>query len=119
MTSSFDLLTLALLPGVGPRALREATGRDPIEALGPAAADRLTSGAAQRRADEEREKARRAGVRLATWDDEDYPELLTRAYDPPPVLWVRGALARTETAVAIVGSRGASAAGRLCARAMG
>lgn len=119
MQAVLDLLTLALLPGVGPRALREAVGRDVREVFGPKAASLLDSGAARQRAEAELQKAEKAGVRLVSWDDEDYPALLLRAYDPPPVLWLRGTLTREDRAVAVVGSRGASSAGRLAAQAMG
>ena len=43
-------------------------------------------------------------------DDPDYPPLLREIVDPPPVLWMRGARsALTRPAVAVVGSRAASA----------
>jgi DNA processing protein len=127
---TLDLLTLSLLPGVGPRALRDLLGRSTSEAvladpeahvdlLGDAGLNLLKSGSARRRAEDEAERTEKAGFRLVRWDDESFPELLRRVYDPPPVLWVRGALVRQAAAVAVVGSRGASAAGRLCARALG
>ena len=119
MQAALDLLTLALLPGVGPRALRKAEGRDVRDVFDAEAVAQLDSGAARQRAEEELRKAEKAGVRLVTWDDDHYPSLLRRVYDPPPVLWVRGTLMREDRAVAVVGSRGASAAGRLAAQAMG
>ena len=119
MQAVLDTLTLALLPGVGPRTLREAEGRDPREVLPAVAVGLLESGEARRRAEAELQKAGKAGVQIVAWGDEEYPELLRRAYDPPPVLWVRGTLVRSERAVAVVGSRGASPAGRLAARAFG
>jgi DNA processing protein len=68
----------------------------------------------------ELEQAQRAGARVLTWLDEDYPPRLATIPDPPPVLYVRGTLlAQDERAVAVVGTRrptyyGRSLAGRLC-----
>ena len=66
--------------------------------------------------EEVREQMRRldaVGGRLVTWDDESYPEALRHIHDPPLFLFVRGELVREDTmAVAIVGSRAASAYGR-------
>jgi DNA processing protein len=60
-----------------------------------------------------RERAEALGARLVTRFDDDYPAPLLDLPLPPPVLWVRGALpdlSRTR-AVAVVGSRKASAEG--------
>jgi DNA processing protein len=55
----------------------------------------------------------RLGVRLLTRNDPDYPALLKEIHDPPPALYVRGALAPEDgRAVAIVGSRRAGEYGR-------
>lgn len=54
--------------------------------------------------------AEAGGIRPVSSTDEAYPPLLRTIADPPPVLWVRGDLdALTRPAVAIVGSRAASA----------
>jgi len=46
------------------------------------------------------------GCHVLTQDDEDYPPLLREIYDPPIVLYVKGALgAKDKNSVAIVGSR--------------
>jgi len=54
--------------------------------------------------------AARHCIGIIQWDDDSYPALLDAIIDPPPVLWVLG---KTEVlsrpAVAIVGSRAASA----------
>jgi DNA processing protein len=51
-----------------------------------------------------------AGIVAVQAADHDYPPLLRTIADPPPVLWVRGAVeALTRPAVAIVGSRAATA----------
>jgi DNA processing protein len=127
-----DLLTASLLPGVGPRRVRELANRGPLRAIlarpdehadllpAPARA-RLQSGSASRRADAEIETARRIGVTLLGWGHPGYPALLRRAYDPPPVLFVRGEIppeGDQAPAIAIVGARAASLAGRALTRAL-
>ncbi|MFQ5593522.1 MAG: DNA-processing protein DprA [Anaerolineae bacterium] len=58
-----------------------------------------------------------AGVAILTWDDPDYPPLLKQIYDPPFVLYFRGELLPAdEWAIAVVGTRRASAYGREATR---
>jgi len=67
--------------------------------------------------DEEIRGAERSGVRIMTRDDADYPRNLKEIFDPPCVLYVKGAFDSDDTnAVAVVGSRGASYYGLSCAR---
>jgi DNA processing protein len=119
-----DLLAFSLLPDLSPLAVHErAAGRpvsDLAQALSAAARDQLKSGAAARRAEEVSRQAERSGVRLVGWADEDYPPLLRRIYDPPPVLYVRGSLVADEgpRAIAVVGARRCSPAGAELARFM-
>jgi DNA processing protein len=129
----FDLLTATLLPGVGPRKVRDLGARGPLRAilarpeehkdlLSPQAIASLRSGAATRRATAELEMARRLGDTVLGWNHPLYPALLRRAYDPPAVLYVRGKISPAEEqtpAIAIVGARAASAQGRALARALG
>jgi len=62
-------------------------------------------------------KAERAGARILTWDDAEYPVHLREIPQPPPVLYVKGALAESDQwALAIVGTRRASAYGKEAAR---
>jgi DNA processing protein len=66
------------------------------------------------------ERLDRAGVRVLTWDDPDYPPNLRQVYNAPPVLYVRGCLdSRDEWAVAVVGTRRASVYGKEAARMVG
>jgi len=61
----------------------------------------------------EMERLERHGIRAITWKDPDYPARLKEIYDLPPVLYVQGDLTpRDETAIAVVGTRQASAYGR-------
>ena len=53
------------------------------------------------------------GIQVLTWDDETYPRRLKEIDQPPPVLYLRGALLpEDEWAVAIVGTRRVTAYGR-------
>lgn len=63
-------------------------------------------------AEAECERVRRAGIRIVTIRDPDYPPLLLQIADPPPYLYVKGDPAGLEPAVAVVGSRRATAYGR-------
>ncbi len=55
----------------------------------------------------------KAGLTVLCWDDETYPSRLREIDNPPPVLYVRGTQATADDwAVAIVGTRRATAYGR-------
>ena len=59
------------------------------------------------------ERVRAAGVQVLTLRDPDYPPLLREVYAPPPVLFLRGALAAEDRlSLAVVGTRGATAYGK-------
>jgi DNA processing protein len=80
----------------------------------------ITLGRAREAAERDLDLAAQVGARLVTWGDPEYPSLLRSIYDPPPYLYVRGKIdARDEFAVAIVGSRAASAYGCGSATALG
>ena len=129
-SSTFDLLTLALLPGVSPRASRVIAARGLEEVLrapdahddelGEEARARIRNGEARRRAEDELRKAQALGLRVVGRDEREFPLLLRRIYAPPPVLYVRGRLdgEEGERSVAVVGARAATPAGRALGRAM-
>jgi DNA processing protein len=124
--STFDLLTLALAPGVTPRAasallalrpLADSLARPPREltlVLGEEAARALGSGTARRAAEAELDRARASRIEIVGRDDESYPLWLRRTHTPPLVLWIRGDLVADEgeRAVGVVGCRAATPAGR-------
>jgi DNA processing protein len=57
--------------------------------------------------------ANKLGVWIINLDDERYPPVLKRIYDPPPVLYIKGSLTRQDNlAIAIVGSRRCSLYGQ-------
>ncbi len=116
-----------LVRGIGPvrlRALLDVFGD--VERAYHAPADALRRAGLERRAleslletrarvDLEREMQRvaAAGVRVLTWEDGGYPQLLREAPAPPPLLYVRGRLEPDDAwAVAVVGTRRASVYGR-------
>jgi DNA processing protein len=90
----------------------------PMDALQAAGLSiRLAERVAQIRANVDLEKfmARVAslGIQILTWEDELYPKRLKEIDQPPPVLYVRGALTPEDAwAVAVVGTRRVSAYGR-------
>jgi len=127
-TSQLDFLALALIPGIGPilqTRLVEHFGSaaavldapvsllQQVEGLGPELARRIRSGHPREAAQAELARCDRARLRILTYADHCYPELLREIPDPPQALHVRGAdLVPRELAVAIVGTRQATEYGR-------
>ncbi len=67
--------------------------------------------------DAELDKIQRAGVCVVTWDDTDYPRRLKEIPNPPFALYVKGELIpEDEWALAVVGTRRATAYGREATR---
>jgi DNA processing protein len=131
MDATRDLLTLALLPGLGPRSAHSLAARGPLadvflrpdehaDLLGAAAVRDLRSGIARRETEAEARRAEELGIRIVGRDEADYPDWLRRVYAAPPVLWVRGGLVPSESgqAVAVVGSRAATGQGLAFARTL-
>ena len=131
METILDRLTLALLPGLGPRGrdllarsgLRDALTRPErhTDLIGGAARAALASGEARRQARAELARAAQRGLGVVGSNEAEYPEWLGRIFDPPPVLFVRGTLVpgEGERAVAVVGARAATPQGLAFARALG
>lgn len=70
--------------------------------------------------EDELSRTRDAGINIVPFSNPGYPERLRAIADPPPCLFVKGALSAADTkAVAIVGSRSASDYGRRVARDLG
>ena len=133
MNDSLDWLTIALLPGVGPRAARELAARGPLrevlrrpkqhaDLLPREALSSLETGRARSAAEAELRRTEALAVGLVAVDAPDYPALLRQIYDAPTLLWVRGGpggrIAGEGPIVAIVGTRGATLQGRSLARGM-
>jgi DNA processing protein len=123
-----DLIVLKKIPGVGPYrlralvqhfqeidAIRSATAPQLIRAEGM---DRRTAVAvtrffrgrglaeAEKAAEEQCRRVVRAGGRIITLWDEEYPRNLSGIYDPPALLFVRGTLVESDAvSLAVVGTR--------------
>ena len=68
----------------------------------------------------ELERVHKAGATALCWDDADYPKLLREVADPPPVLFIKGALTQADAwAVGIVGTRQCTVYGREVAEMLG
>jgi DNA processing protein len=117
---SLSWLALRLTPGLGARLtgklLRQFGGPEEIfrasltELEGcqlPAAAAQAVFGKSGfREAEKELAEVRKAGIRLITWAEAEYPKLLTQIYDPPPLLYVRGNVeVLSRHAISMVGTR--------------
>lgn len=127
-----DLLRLSAIPGVGigrlrllvshfgsPTAALAATPRELIRI--PGIDKKLASTIAHFReggkfAEDQLSLLNRVNGRIVTFWDDEYPEYLRKIYDPPPLLFVRGAIEQKDKfAVAVVGTRHASPYGRFVA----
>ena len=115
------------VPGIGPTRLTslidtcgsvEAAWRAPIQDLRAAGLDKRSLESlldARRSVDPaaEFEKVEKAGIDVLTWDDANFPVNLRQLEMRPPVLYMRGQMIEEDQwAVAVVGTRRASAYGR-------
>ncbi|MBI2845457.1 MAG: DNA-protecting protein DprA [Chloroflexi bacterium] len=63
--------------------------------------------------EEEIDKLSKAGIKVVTWSDKNYPEKLRSIHDPPPLLYRKGELLSQDGwAVAVVGTRSPRPYGR-------
>lgn len=133
LTPREALITLNLIPGLGSmriQALLEHFGSADLALAAPAQmlaqVPRLGEKLARAVADwrhctqvhAELECAERAGVRIVTFLEEEYPDALRRMSDPPIVLYVLGDWQQQDSAraVSLVGTRVATPYGLSCAR---
>ncbi|MGD0097831.1 MAG: DNA-processing protein DprA [Terracidiphilus sp.] len=113
-------LALALTPGLGPKRILDAVKTldassrifaltlTELEGLRfPAQASQfIFDGKARQAAEAEWVRVAAQGATVLTFGCAAYPERLKEIYDPPPVLWVRGAAGLlTRPGIAVVGTR--------------
>jgi DNA processing protein len=117
----FHWVALSMAPGVGgvlfqrltkafgsPEGVFHASSRDleRVEGIGPVVISSLKRFGWKGQVAKELRCVERAGARIVTWNEDEYPPGLKQIYDPPPLLYVRGKLIlKDRTAVAVVGSR--------------
>lgn len=117
-----DAVALSLLPGISrlraaarfkllrASALEPVTLEMVIAACGRDRDAESVAAAARYEADRLLDATTRIGAHAIPIDAPEYPALLREIGDPPPVLWIRGSRAAlSRPAVAVVGSRAASA----------
>lgn len=129
-----DWIALNMTPGVGPRvtarllehfgsaeAIFDASRRDlALLRLPPETIESIASRELHARAEAEIERVRKLGADILVLDDGVYPALLRETYDPPVVLYVKGAWDECleRPCIAIVGSRRCSTYGQNAALMM-
>ncbi len=123
-----DWIALNMTPGVGPRvtarllehfgsaeAVFDAPRRElALLRLTPETIESIASREFYERAEAEIDKVRKLGADILVLDDGVYPNMLRETYDPPVVLYVKGAWSECldRPCVAIVGSRRCSTYGQ-------
>jgi len=124
-----DLLHLSSVPRIGPHKIRtlvshfgdpsavlRATPRELVRVPGierKLASNIVHHKGGERFADDQLRRLNRAGGRILTIWDTEYPELLKKTYDPPAVLYVLGHFTSSDkNAIALVGTRRPSAYGQ-------
>ncbi len=123
-----DLLTLSLVPGIGPRltaallerfgspaaALRASVAElSAVRFITPRLAESIQQALHHSDTAAELERAERHGVRLIALGNPEYPPSLAAITDPPYLLYIRGSLVAADAnSVALVGSRHCTDYGR-------
>ncbi|HEX9758606.1 MAG TPA: DNA-processing protein DprA [Nitrospiria bacterium] len=83
-----------------------------LEGIGESLAGAILSCGVTDTVKREVDEVNRLGIGLVSLTDSEYPSLLREIHDPPSLLYVRGKLHSEKPAIAIVGSRRATAYGR-------
>ena len=124
----FYWLALSLVPGIGsvffnrlierfetPEAVFQAPEQDlqEVEGVPERVVEEIRKGPFEKKVERELYLLGKVNGTIVTLKDETYPKRLKSIYDPPPLLYLRGALRGDEDpAVAVVGSRRTSLYGR-------
>lgn len=102
-----------------PAKVLQAAKRDltSVAGIGPSLAEKVASWESNVEFEKEMQLVDKAGVKLITKVDDEYPDILKEIHDPPLCLYVRGQLPDLNSySLAIVGSRRISIYGRSMAK---
>ncbi|HZM02730.1 MAG TPA: DNA-processing protein DprA, partial [Candidatus Saccharimonadales bacterium] len=121
MDSREALIALNMIDGVGPVRVRQLFGHfaeapdilranrsqlEKVSGIGPEMARAIAGWEKSVDLAAELKRIEQSGCHVVISSDENYPELLKQIYDPPIVLYVKGALLpQDKNGVAMVGSR--------------
>lgn len=85
-----------------------------VEGVGENLAEAVSSFDVDKVIDQEKKLVELNRVSIITFQDDIYPENLKKIYDPPPVLYMKGSIVKSDNvAVAIVGTRAPTRYGKL------
>ncbi|MDD4103199.1 MAG: DNA-processing protein DprA, partial [Kiritimatiellae bacterium] len=135
VTEREALIAMNMVPGLGAITARRMAGRfgslaavfdvseaelAEVQGMSMDKAGQFLAALRQVKVGEEIDRAERSRVKLLTWADEGYPDLLKQIADPPLVLYVAGSVeALNMPSVAIIGTRRPTVYGRETARRFG
>jgi DNA processing protein len=124
MSELRHLINLSMVQGAGSQRIRRliqrfqsaeavlrSSERDlcDVEGIDTGTARNIVKSADDSKADEQLRLCQKSGVHIVHYWDASYPELLKKIYDPPILLYVKGALpVKNEKTLAVVGMRKAS-----------
>jgi len=127
-----SLVALSLLPGFGPKRVKQLLSRFPdaagifklsktelrsVEGIGEASALTFLSFDNWDEVDKIIDQTNTLKACILTISDEEYPDLLKQIYNPPILLWYKGNVdVLSEPGIAIVGTRNTTGYGRKVAR---
>lgn len=124
-------MALKYIPGVGdylyknlldrfetPARVFQASKKEltAVDGVSDRLADDILSGPPAASVNQELARIQKAGCRIITFADDEYPPLLRQTPDPPPYLYVKGQLGSCAQCIAMVGSRKATRYGISMAR---
>lgn len=125
----FDLIRLSAVPGVGPNRMRTMIGHfrsvskvfkaslqelQKIPGIDEKTAKSVVEAKTESFAEKQIKKAEELKVRIISFWDEEFPELLKQIYDPPVLLYVKGNFSENDKyALSIIGTRNPTHYGKI------
>ena len=135
MNDIYSLLSLVSVPGLGPHRIRSLVGHfgssqavldaeikelSHVENIDEKIAHNIKSKVDHAFANHQLSLIEKHKIKLITYWDKEYPDILKKIYDPPVLLYVKGSLWEDdENGIGVVGTRTASQYGRWVAERFG